>query len=243
MAASHSHQCNRPAPRRGARGAGGARRRPARPPPELTTRWRGGAAEGHLQGGHGREPGDAGGWARVKVALFFLYSTLPGQATVGLRHLRLWKKRKEFLDFQSPPIVGSTGLPHHNQVPPILVQDRERLSPDTGCPQCDHIPLSSALPFHHPLCQFARDVCCYDPVSLHRRGIANHDDNNKLPTFNTLTPASKDASRWKTAVSTVPRQVPLMSQPRDQYIQEQDHWSTLLMDISWEWGSMQTTNY
>ena len=125
-------QCNRPAPaaRRAERVARGGR--PARPPPSSPAAGGEGRLRGASRGDTGARRGDAGGWARVKSGFIF---------PILLHHLRLWKKRKEFLDFQSPPIVGSTGLPHHNQVPPILVQDRERLSPDTGCPQCDHMPL------------------------------------------------------------------------------------------------------
>src|SRR5262245_28143580 len=39
---------------------------PVRPPLALTSGWWGGAAEENSRGGHGREIGDAGGWARVK---------------------------------------------------------------------------------------------------------------------------------------------------------------------------------
>jgi hypothetical protein len=62
-------QCIRPAPtaRRPARATRAAR--PARPSPVLTSRWRGGAAEGNARGDTGARRGDAGGWARVKSGL------------------------------------------------------------------------------------------------------------------------------------------------------------------------------
>jgi hypothetical protein len=49
--------------------------RPAWSPPALTSRWRGGAAEGNSRGDTGARRGDAGGWARVKSG--FIFPILP----------------------------------------------------------------------------------------------------------------------------------------------------------------------
>jgi hypothetical protein len=63
--------------------------RPARPPPELTSRWRGGAAEGHLQGGHGRETGRRWRGGSREKWLYFSY-THAGVVCHGLAAWTLW---------------------------------------------------------------------------------------------------------------------------------------------------------
>ena len=54
--------------RRAERAAHGGR------PPELTRRWRGGAAEGNFQGGHGRETGKRGWVGSREKWLYFSYT-------------------------------------------------------------------------------------------------------------------------------------------------------------------------
>ncbi len=93
-------QCNRlaPAARRAERVARGGR--PARPPPALTSRWRGGAAEGHFQGGHGRETGRRWRVGSREKWLYFSYTQLHCKCDSARKeriskifnHLRLWVK-------------------------------------------------------------------------------------------------------------------------------------------------------
>jgi hypothetical protein len=61
-----------PAARRAERVARGGR--PARRPTELTCRWRVGAAEGHFQGGHGRETGRRWRVGSREKWLYFSYT-------------------------------------------------------------------------------------------------------------------------------------------------------------------------
>jgi hypothetical protein len=79
-----------PAARRAERVARGGR--PARRPTELTRRWQVGAAEGHFQGGHGRETGRRWRVGAREKWLYFSYTpaslAVPAQLTRVLQGAR-----------------------------------------------------------------------------------------------------------------------------------------------------------